>query len=203
MKKSLHVETIATGSVALLMLLFVASASAEASVTIAENIKSRDHSERVSLELGEDGRSCTKATTEGLFKFSTQSEPDESEACTALKVARRIQQRVGSCSPQVSIEKDGSLLVLSGRSGISFANPHDTLWVRVSQECLCGRLVTVDSDIGLGSVNLINLFFDGPYYRSEVTLMSVSALECANFFDSEQEKKTVLEAYEEIYRLNS
>jgi hypothetical protein len=191
---------------AMFALALLGSVSAQASTTIAENYDSRDHMQQVSLALNADGKSCTKTTVEGQFRLSTTTETDNSEACTALKIARRIQEKLGSCSPKetevssrdTTLGKEQSQYVLGGRGGISFENPHEILTARASQECLCGKLVTVNSNVGPGMVNVLNLVFDGPYYRSDVTLTSVSAQECANLFNSEQEKSAVLDAYKEF-----
>jgi len=189
------------------LMIFVINNSLQAYDKIADAYKSRDYQKLISLKLNEDGSSCIKTTVKGVNQLSTTVEEDLSKACKSLKVARRIQEKLGSCTykSKEKIYKDSdqnawSQMVVTDKNGIEINNSHDNLTADIPQECLCGKIISRDSDFGLGMLNPLNLIFDGPYYKSEASFESVSGQECASAFDTEYEKNVVLEAYKEFHR---
>jgi hypothetical protein len=187
---------------------------------LASLVDGRDTRKNQQVSLNEDG-SCSVQTETGKYSIKNKTTKLNDEACKYLAAAKRIREKVGHCDYTVKNlvqEKNSTILnVLSSSNNGAFVfatarNLHplsasqdmdaDTakLWNTsfISEGCLCAKLISKEDVFSVSRLNLGNLLFDGPYYKSVVTAYAMSANECSELFEKDSDKEIVKEVYSNL-----
>jgi hypothetical protein len=176
----------------------VVSSKASGGATILYDEITRDSTGQFSyVFLNKDGKTCSEQDwIDENSDYEITSQNDNSVGCTALKIAQRIKEKLGSCTGKtVQGSEKTQLLALSGPNGIVYyGNPE----AHVPQECLCATLTPIYSNVGPGMFNIFKDLGDGEYYDYSISVEAASAQQCASLFDTEQQKAAVFDAYKEF-----
>lgn len=186
------------------------SLTAAAATPIISGYRSRDGAQGETLLLNQDGQSCTRKVnyTNGYKVKPEVKTVETSDACKALQVGAQIEKDLGhKCTGDSMIlsltQNERHLLTayenisVVGEQGFTPGYPYlDSLTpTLIEQSCTCVKSSLRTKNFGLGSLNVLETVFNGPYHYHGIEVKATTAEECTQFFKTDAEKEIVRASY--------